>query len=372
MATRLNGLDGNNWDALVIGAGPAGGVCAAVLASRGMRTLLVDRRGFPRRKVCGGCLAPAGVRALAEAGLGGVLDRVGTRRIGTLRMFARGASLPVTIEPYVTVERAEFDEAVALEAVARGAVFLDGVSARVLGDDSVELSEGDETSVLTPGVIVVADGLSGSSLAKRPEFAWRVRRRSVVGVGTLLAERPGYALEGEITMVCGRGGYVGAAPMADGRWSLAAALAPGLVRGVGPVDGLGAVLAESGLEAPAVGRGGLRGVGNLTRRRRAAAGRVLVVGDAGGYEQPLTGEGMSWAMACAARIGACAEAVAGGEDAAGRWRASCERVLSRRRLVCRAVCALAGRPLVLRGVIGMASGIPVAGWAGRRLCWRSA
>ena len=56
----------SDWDAVVIGAGPAGSVAASLLARTGRRTLLVERATFPRTKVCGGCLAPAGVEA-AEA-----------------------------------------------------------------------------------------------------------------------------------------------------------------------------------------------------------------------------------------------------------------------------------------------------------------
>ena len=57
-------LAGEDWDAVVIGAGPAGATAAATLQNGGMKTLLVDRGSFPRQKVCGGCLAPAGAQSL--------------------------------------------------------------------------------------------------------------------------------------------------------------------------------------------------------------------------------------------------------------------------------------------------------------------
>ena len=62
------------WDALVIGAGPAGSVTARELARRGRRVLLVDRATFPRSKVCGGCLNGAAIRTLERLGLGRVLE----------------------------------------------------------------------------------------------------------------------------------------------------------------------------------------------------------------------------------------------------------------------------------------------------------
>jgi len=336
-----------------------------------MRTLLVDRDRFPRRKVCGGCVAPAGVRVLERLGMTRWLPPL-DNTLESLRVIARGVAHDLPIEPYVTVERAAFDRGICEAAIANGAEFRDGVTARVLPDDSVCLGRSGEEEVLRPGVIVVADGLGGSALAARAEFAPSVQKQSVIGVGTLLGSCPVYAERGAITMVCARGGYVGTAPSGDGRWSLAAALDPAGVRGCGPIEALRRVLGESDLELPEIAKGQLRGVGNMTRRRRVASGRVLVVGDAASYLQPLTGEGMSWAMACAAEIWPHAEAAARGEDVARRWQAACTRLLRARRVVCRAACTLAAHPRAVRWVLGAGRGTPVMGWLSRRLCWSPA
>jgi 2-polyprenyl-6-methoxyphenol hydroxylase-like FAD-dependent oxidoreductase len=192
-------------------------------------------------------------------------------------------------------------------------------------------------------------------------------------VGGVVRGRPRHAEPAVITMACGRGGYVGAAPLGHGEWTLAAALDPGLVRDAGPAGAIAAVLEECGLHEPVLDRQGIKGVGHLTRRRRRLAqGRVVVVGDAVGYVEPLTGEGMSWAIACAAEVGPFAERAAAGEDVARAWGAACARMLRARRLVCRGVCALARRPRALSLVLRSGSFMPVAGWASRRLCWRSA
>lgn len=358
------------WDALVIGAGPAGSVSAAVLASRGMRTLLVERSAFPRAKVCGGCLAPAGAAALESIGLEAAIQA--SRRVSSLRLVARGSSLRLPIEPYAMVERSVFDAALVEGAVERGAVFLPGVRATALPDDAVELADDEGVATLRPGLIVAADGLAGSSLAARPELAWRVDERSPIGVGAVLTQRPAHARDDEITMVCGRAGYVGAAMVGEGRWSIACALDPAAVRSLGPLGAIGAVLAESGLEGPRLERGVLRGVGHLTRRRVLSSGRVLVVGDAGGYVEPLTGEGMSWAVACAGAIGEVAEQLLAGREISRAWARRCAAITSSRRLLCRAVCGLASHPAALSAVLRAAGGLRVAGWASRRMCWRSA
>ena len=54
------------FDALVIGAGPAGSVAALVLARAGARVALVDKARFPRDKACGDLVGPRGVQLLSD------------------------------------------------------------------------------------------------------------------------------------------------------------------------------------------------------------------------------------------------------------------------------------------------------------------
>lgn len=357
------------WDAVVVGAGPAGCVGAAAIAAQGMRTLLVDRATFPRVKVCGGCLAPAGVQALRSAGLDGVLDAIGAHPLGGLALCAEGHSRSFPIKTYLTLERSRFDDALARACVERGVEFLDGVEARLTQDDGLELHRGSERVEIRAGAIVIADGLAGTALAGRDEFAWRINRGSPVGLGAIADTRPAHAIPESITMVCGPGGYVGAAPLPGDRWAIAAAVDPRLIRHSGPAGSIDDLLASCGMEPLAPSTVRWRGVGNLTRRRPRSRGRVLIVGDATGYVQPLTGEGMSWAMACAARLGPFAEAAASGEDVGMAWQLACRRTLRWRRQVCHLVCAGAGHTRLLARALRVAGGLPAAGWATRRLCW---
>jgi menaquinone-9 beta-reductase len=374
MATPLRSVPRDGWDALVIGAGPAGCVSAWACLERGLRTLIVERKRTPRAKVCGGCLAPAGVQALERLGLGGALRAAMPVRLEHLRVFARGRSADLAIGPYAGVDRAALDSALLGAARGRGALALDGVEARVEADGGVTLSDGRDRVTLRPGVVVVADGVHGSSVRGRPAMAWRVDRSSPLGVGAVVDDRPAHARPEGVTMVCARWGYVGAAPLGGGRWALAAALDPRAVAALGPRGAIGAILTESGLEPPeALARARLGGVSHLTRRRRRAAdGRVLVVGDASGYVQPLTGEGMSWAISQAAEIGAFAAGVARGEDLGAAWDSRVRRVARGRRLLCRAVCSLASRPGLLGAALVIADRAPGAGRVSRRLCWGGA
>ncbi|HEY6784287.1 MAG TPA: FAD-dependent oxidoreductase, partial [Gemmatimonadales bacterium] len=60
----------NRWDAVVVGAGPAGSVTAMLLARRGARVLLLDRARFPRDKPCSEYLTPETTRGLERLGDG--------------------------------------------------------------------------------------------------------------------------------------------------------------------------------------------------------------------------------------------------------------------------------------------------------------
>ena len=66
---RMTEIAATLWDAIIIGAGPAGSTLALDLTRRGLRVLLVDQSPFPRGKVCGGCMNGNALAALDCLGL---------------------------------------------------------------------------------------------------------------------------------------------------------------------------------------------------------------------------------------------------------------------------------------------------------------
>src|SRR6266853_2132625 len=70
-----NAVVTDRWDAVVVGAGPAGATTALLLARAGASVLLVDRARFPRDKACSEYLSPATTEILERLG-GGILDAV--------------------------------------------------------------------------------------------------------------------------------------------------------------------------------------------------------------------------------------------------------------------------------------------------------
>src|SRR5690606_7579051 len=73
---ELSAAEGECWDAVVIGAGPAGSVAAYLLARAGGRVLLIERKPLPRYKVCGACLSSSAVALLNQLGLGTLLENL--------------------------------------------------------------------------------------------------------------------------------------------------------------------------------------------------------------------------------------------------------------------------------------------------------
>lgn len=74
--TETSGAD-HVYDVAVVGAGPGGATTAYYLARQGLDVLLLDKASFPRDKTCGDALTPRAVRALDEMGLSEVVLREG-------------------------------------------------------------------------------------------------------------------------------------------------------------------------------------------------------------------------------------------------------------------------------------------------------
>ncbi len=73
-------MEGNVYDAIVVGAGPSGSACAALLAEKGCRVLLLDKARFPRDKPCGDAIGGKAFNVLAKLGLEGKLAERGLKR----------------------------------------------------------------------------------------------------------------------------------------------------------------------------------------------------------------------------------------------------------------------------------------------------
>lgn len=277
------------YDVAVVGAGPAGSVTAYRLARAGASVLLLDRATFPRDKPCGGGLM---MRAVHELPFG--VEPVVEQVVDTLRFrlgygghYSRASRRPLIL----MTQRRKLDEYLAGKAADAGAAFRDGQRVREIerrGDGFVVSAGADR---IRASVVVGADGANG--IAGRALDLETPRVNCVALEGNLdhghAAGRGHDHRAAVLEFGIVPGGYGWIFPKRDhlnfgvGGWETAGPrLRADLARLCRAHRVDGGELTE------------LRGHRLPLRRRGAVAarGRALLVGDAAGLVDPITGDGM--------------------------------------------------------------------------------
>jgi len=296
-------------DVVIVGAGPAGALAAAILARRGLTVRLFDRARFPRHKLCGDTLNPGALGVLRRhlsidtliaqsAPIHGMLltGPGGTRVRGEYGGGIAGRS----------ITRLVFDQWLVNQAIEAGAHFEDGVAIR-----DVAISDGRVAGVVTSG----HDGRLLTHAAKMVIAA--DGRRSTIAIGRRLSEQPRrlrrWAIGGYFTNVndmtplgemhVRRGHYIGVAPLPGGVTN--ACLVVPHKGGDDPIsrpeEALHQVLHSDPqlksrfenarpIEPPVM-------LGPMAVNAMAAGEPgLLLAGDAAGFIDPMTGDGMRFAF----------------------------------------------------------------------------
>ena len=287
------------WDAVVMGAGPAGAIAARQLALSGARVLLVDKARLPRDKVCGGCLGGAALDVLDSLGLGGLPAAIGGVPLNTFTLASGRATARVPIGRRIAVSRRSFDAELVREAHRAGATVCDGARAMLPPTNArdsrvVMLRQHDGDIAVYASVVLVATGLAAPPAGCLTHSAAQTR----VGLGAILERAPCNAEAGELIMACGRQGYVGITGVEAGRYDVAAAVDPRALAGRSPGAVVADIMTRSG-RTPTIDLEAVswHGTPPLTRSvTPLASDRCLLIGDAAAYVEPFTGEGIGWAM----------------------------------------------------------------------------
>ena len=342
-ATR-NNLD-RVWDVLIVGAGVAGAMAACRAAQLGLTVLFIDKAAFPRGKACGCCLNHSAVGLLNHAGLD--VASLGAVPIDRFEFACGGATVQVPTPAGMAVSREILDVALIRHAQKAGAVFMSGTAAlsteafpdyRVVGarQDGMAIS-------LRARVVLVADGLGGRLLHESGDV--RIAARSRVGLAGTLENANDLYAPGIIYMACSKRGYAGLVRVENGSLHIAAALDLSAARQAsGAGNAVAEIIRESGLPVP-VGLERCRwyGAPALTRRRkRLFDQRLFIIGDAAGYVEPFSGEGMAWALASAHRVlPLVAQCVKAWQPEFGwQWEGQHRELIGSRQRTCRAVTLL--------------------------------
>ena len=345
-------------EVIVIGAGPAGSIAAADLATRGRSVLLLDGATFPREKVCGCCLSSRGVATLGSLGLHDLLA-TGTP-LETVALGIHGRIWPLSFPGSRVLSRGVLDQGLLDHARACGVSFRPRCRGTVATDGVVSLRTGDGFERMRPKLVIVADGLDGRALRDHPAFTWDKSPTTRFGAGTITEpDAPGPA-PGVLEMLVDTDGYLGIVRLPDGRLDLAAALDVGGARSRG---GPGRLAAEILIRhdrrdlAAMMEKATWSATPPLTRQRTVASGNIACVGDAAGYVEPFTGEGMTWAMRCALALAEIADSAV----ESGRlepWIAEHRRITRLDRLRCRAVSLAMRRPRLVTPALACLSRLP--------------
>ena len=332
------------WDAIVLGAGPAGAIAARQLAANGAATLLVEKKAFPRSKVCGACLNESALSVLESVGLRHRIDALGGARLNAFQLGFRGRTMRVALPAGMAISRARFDAALVNAAVASGALFLpesQGIVAPVQADTRrVILVKAGRSIMASARVVLIATGLGQASFQGDPVVRSRVWNRSRVGAGCSVFDYPGFYQKPMIFMAVGRCGYVGLVRLQGDDLNVASAFAREFIRDCGnPGVAAQRILIEAGFPSvPSLAGARWQGTVPLTRQTWPVAGeRFFVIGDAAGYVEPFTGEGMAWALICGKTVEPVARQAIDAWDPSlpQAWTSLHHRLVGRRQELCR-------------------------------------
>ena len=194
-------------------------------------------------------------------------------------------------------------------------------------------------------------------------FSQKIAEHSHIGAGCLTTSaEPGFS-PGTIYMACGRNGYVGVVRVEEGRLNVAAALDPQWVRQCGGVNRASIqLMEEAGVEPPpTLAEQHWRATPLLTRRTGSvAARRLLVVGDAAGYVEPFTGEGMAWALASGRAVVPVIHDLRTGWDLEmqQKWTRVHRQLIRGRQQLCRTIAWWLRRPTLFRCSLHVLRQIP--------------
>jgi flavin-dependent dehydrogenase len=313
------------WDAIVVGAGPAGSATALRLARAGRRVLLLDRARFPRDKACSEYTSPEAVRQLDALGVLAAVEAHGTTALtGSSVTGALGGGIAGRFDaaggtPFRTtglaLPRLLLDAALVDAARAGGVTVQEGARVRHLArqaDGTMSLAcdgvGGGPVATLTARVVVGADGLR-STVARAAGLRRQGRLRRTAFVAHVQGVT-GLARQAELHV--GRAGYVGLNPLTADVANVALVVPAARAREArGDVTSFMAQALET---LP-----GVRGRVDLDRTvreilvtgpfdascRRSTADGLLLVGDAADFFDPFTGEGI-WSALTGAELAAAA------------------------------------------------------------------
>ncbi|MDQ7838995.1 MAG: NAD(P)/FAD-dependent oxidoreductase [Thermodesulfobacteriota bacterium] len=297
------------FDCVVVGLGPAGAITAYTLARAGWSVLALDKRVHPRPKTCGGCLSRK-VDAILPFSISPVIEHHINEVAFTFK--GQGEIAYRLTEPFAYIVRRErFDQFLAAKAVEAGATVRQGEGAISLTGSENGVSVETKTGCYRGRVLVGADGVQGivarrlgeeyghsSSLALEAETG--ISRMSYAPAHP----RPGSCIWIDVGWVDFGYGWI-----FPRRPSYSVGIADSGGTGQRLKEAFSNLFASHGLltgEKPATINGYRIPLSTAeNRKKKVVSNRVALIGDTAGLVNPLTGEGIYYALWSGLILAAC-------------------------------------------------------------------
>src|SRR6266576_3555163 len=277
-------------DVAIVGGGPAGSTCAAFCAAAGLRTLVLEREKFPREKVCGDCINPAGWPVLQRLELEEEIRNCPHASLDAVEFIAIGGQklridLPRGDNSEIAIKRSLFDHLLLDRARTLGAeireeatlIALDRTAAKNWKIDIVR-------ETFAARVVVGADGRN-STVARLRNLLPRPERERVALQAHIPLPRD---FGNRIVLQFLPEGYSGQAPVNDRELNLCLVGTPPTISSL-------RTWAEQEFKLPA--NQAWRTITPLTRAPISVAHENLFfIGDAARVVEPFTGEGINYAV----------------------------------------------------------------------------
>jgi menaquinone-9 beta-reductase len=306
-------VDGNGgrFDVVLAGGGPAGAATALLLARAGVAVAVVDRAHFPRPKACAEYFSPGVVDALQRLDVWPRVESLPHARLRGMELVGPGGGRHLVAYPddprphrSLTVRRDLLDAALLEQAGQAGATLLLGHAVRDVirhgnGAAGLIVQDSGTTTELAAHLVIGADGvrsLVGRQLGLATPPRWPAR----LGLVAHYEGVPSPCHHGEMHLA--HGVYCGLAPLGNGAMNVGFVTSVGTARRLGGAE---AVFRWMQAQLPAVAHtlcggersGKLLGIAPLAHRcSRPYADGALLVGDAAGFLDPFTGEGVFRAL----------------------------------------------------------------------------
>ena len=300
-----------SFDVAVVGAGPAGSSTAIFLARRGYSVALLDKETFPREKLCGDFVNPANWPILRELDVEeAILSRL-HERVKKFRLTSfsgEEAEVPLLVDqdtsPGLGLRRLDFDHVLFEKAKSGGVVSRQGFRIKELNRTNqgwyLAVDDSQFIEQISAKVVVGADGRN-SWVARRLRLTGRAEREGRA-IGFQVRLRGANLTRGKIEIHLFPGGYAGIVGVGDRTATLGFAIDKVRFRNRQSLDQLlDTTLSVNPALKEIICRSEVIGEARSTYPvyfppRRSWGDRALLVGDAARVNEPVSGEGIYFAM----------------------------------------------------------------------------